>query len=140
MVALVALLSILEVIASLTKDEIVHLAASGTNRPVDKETLDAMSISQRSLLFNLLHTYSLFRKGFIGKEEGERLKANALSRFDLDSRTEEAYRNYIHHMATLWKEIEETGSAYRKNPSIENADAFLAAVYGVGRLKEGDRD
>lgn len=124
----------------ISKEEIIRMAASCINSPVDTEALDAMTISQRSLLFNLLHTYSLFRKGFIGKEEGERLKANALRRFDLDTRTEEAYRNYIHHMAVLWKAIEQTGNAYRKNPSIENADAFLAAVYGVGRLKEGDRN
>ena len=132
---------ILEVIAALmSKEEIIRLAASSINRPIEKELLDSMSMSCRALLFDLMNTYALYRRGFIGKEEGERLKSNSISRYDLDARTEESYKNDLQHMAKLWKAIEETASIYRKDPSIAHADAFLEAVYGVGRLKEGDRD
>lgn len=124
----------------MTKEEIITLAASSVNSPVDKGLLDSMSIAGRAFLFNLINTYSLYRRGFIDKEAGERLKANAISRFDVDSRTEDFYRNYLQHMAKFWKAIEETANAYRKDPSIANADAFLEAVYGVGRLKEGGPD
>lgn len=124
----------------MSKDEIIILAASSINRPVGKEILDSMSISGRAFLFNLMNTYSLYRKGLIDKDLGERLKANAIRQFDLDSRTEEAYKNYIMHTVKLWNAIEAAGNTYRKNPSIENADVFLEAVYGVGRLKEGVSD
>ena len=124
----------------MSKEEIIRLAASSVNRPVDQELLDSLPMSRRAFLFSLMNTYTLYRRGFIGREEGERLKANAISLFDLDVRAEESYKNYLQHMAKMWKAIEKTSSAYRKNPSIENADAFLEAVYGVGRLKEGDQD
>ena len=33
--------------------------------------------------------------------------------------------------ANIWIRIEEKAKTYRENPTIENADAFLNAVYGT---------
>ena len=37
----------------------------------------------------------------------------------------------------FWQNIERAANAYRREPSIENADRLLEAVYGVGRKERG---
>ena len=41
--------------------------------------------------------------------------------------------------ARLWKEIEAAGGRYWEERTLENADAFVEAVYGV-RVKKGNHD
>ena len=44
-------------------------------------------------------------------------------------RTKDVYKS----MADFWKRVEQTASEYAKNPSVETADGFYVAVFGVGR-------
>ncbi len=39
----------------------------------------------------------------------------------------------------MWKQIEAAANRYRTERTLENADAFVKAVYGVGRKKREER-
>ena len=50
-----------------------------------------------------------------------------LDRYRLDSFDEKCLR----HTRELWKNIEASGSAYARDRTVENADRFHEAVYGM---------
>ena len=87
----------------------------------------------------LKNLYNQFREKKITAEQGDKEKKAALMQFQRDIFEYQRDKELIQHHASLWREIELTGSAYRKEPSIEHADAFLAAVYGVKQKMPNSR-
>lgn len=92
------------------------------------------------LWYMLRDIYDRYRNHVITHEEGEAEKKQAIRKYHENKSDYDTAAQILRNHAEMWKNIESTADAYRLHPSIENADAFLAAVYGVGRLKEGDRD
>ena len=94
---------------------------------------DEMDYVERCLFWELNDIYGKYKSGMIGKSEGERLKKKAIDRF-IEAKNEIVRsKEILEHHAKMWREIERTAGEYNRNPTIENADAFVKAVYGVGR-------
>ena len=91
------------------------------------------SCPERCLFYALNNLYMMFQENRITAEQGEEEKKAALLQYQKDMSEYQRNISLIQHQAELWKQIELTASAYRNDPSIEHADAFLAAVYGVNR-------
>lgn len=71
--------------------------------------------------------YQTAALGRITPEQGRREKIAILDRYRLDSFNEKCWR----HTRQLWKNIEAAGSAYAHDRTVENADRFHEAVYGM---------
>ncbi|MBR4874129.1 MAG: hypothetical protein IKV50_09140 [Clostridia bacterium] len=86
---------------------------------------------ERLLWYTLRDVYRDFRTGMSTKEQGELRKKQAIKEFEEETAYLERARKYMMANANLWIRIESAARAYRENKTIENADAFLEAVYGV---------
>ena len=111
------------------KDKIVEYAARGI--VPDQE----MTCPERALFYTLKDVYNDFRKGVLSKDRGETLKNRALRQFDLDQGAFDSALRILRDNAELWKRIETEGNHYRLDRTLENADMFVEAVYGV-RMKQ----
>ena len=114
----------------MTVDEISRYAASG-KMPEEKT-----NCADRCLYYALRDLYAKHRENQITKEDGEKLKRKALNEYQKDCEELNYSGNFLMREAEMWKRIEFAAIKYRKEPSIENADLFLEAVYGCGRKKE----
>ena len=90
-----------------------------------------MTCPERCLWYDLRELYRQFRDGVLTREQGEKLKAQAIRRYDLDTGARESALRILRQNADMWAEIELAGSVYRTDRTLEHADAFIAAVYGV---------
>ena len=93
--------------------------------------VEAMTCPERALWYALRDIYSQFRRGLIDKRKGEELKLKALRQFDLDNQAISNAMKILKEHARFWQSVERTASAYRLERTLENADAFLEAVYNV---------
>lgn len=112
----------------MTTEEISKLARSGS---LPQESL--LTCPERCLYFTLVNLYAEYKQKKITAEQGEKEKKAAIMQYQRDTADYLRHRNLILHYSQLWQNIELAASAYRKEPSIEHADAFLEAVYGVKR-------
>ena len=116
----------------MTKDEIIKYAATG--QMPDQE----MTCPERALFYTLKEIYTRFRNGLITKEQGEVQKNHALRQFELDNSAVSSAMKILRHNSELWKAIEQAGNHYALDRTLENADAFVEAVYNVKlKQKEG---
>lgn len=88
---------------------------------------EGLNRAEHRYYLEMSHTYALLKLGQIDAEYGKRLKLQAREHYS----AELADVRLSEHTAKMWAQIEATGSAYRKDKTIENADAFMSAVYGV---------
>ena len=95
-----------------------------------------MSCPERCLWYALRDIYRRFSNGDVTKEKGDAEKSRALRQFDQDRTRLELADKIVKRDASMWMEIELAGSMYRLDRTLEHADAFVAAVYGV-RAKTG---
>lgn len=107
--------------------EEIKQAAFDWNVPVD----DTLPMAERILWYSLREIYRNYRDAKINKSEGERLANDALKQYRMDSALLAMQRLQIQHQAEMWRDIERAGSIYRLDKSIDNADAFVDAVYGL---------
>ena len=112
----------------MTTDEISKYAYMG--EMPDKE----MSCPERCLWYALRDVYRRFQSGDIKKEQSIQEKSKAIRQFELDCGVLDSAKRIVSHNAAMWSEIELAGSLYGMDRTLENADAFVAAVYG-GKLK-----
>ena len=99
----------------------------------DKE----MTCPERCLWYALRDVYRRFQAGDLKKEQCVREKNRAIKQFELDRNTLNQAKKIIDHNAAMWAEIELAGSLYTMDRTLENADAFVTAVYGVKQKREG---
>lgn len=85
--------------------------------------------------YKLRDVYRDFKAGKISKDEGEVRKRNIFTDRQKEINDHEARYRLDRHFADFWRKIEEAGTTYRKDPTIDNADRFMVAVYGAGRLE-----
>ena len=111
----------------MTTEEIIQHAAK------DQFPQEMMNCAERCLFYTLREIYRDFRSRTIGIEEGEKRKKAALHQFKNDAEDLSRGKALMLEHGIFWQRIETAGSRYRNNPTIETADAFIEAVYGVGR-------
>lgn len=88
---------------------------------------DGLSSSEQLLFLKFRLLYQTAALGSITPEQGRREKIAILDRYRLDSFNEKCWS----HTRQLWKNIEAAGSAYAHDRTVENADRFHEAVYGM---------
>lgn len=109
----------------MTVEEIKKQAYSG-------DTADIINYAEKLLYMQLKDIYADFRLEKIGKAEGERRKAKALSDYAEMQKEAEMQTKYAMRNADLWREIESAAIAYAKSGNhTPEADALMEAVYGV---------
>lgn len=113
----------------MTVDQIAKLAAQNIVPP------EKLSLSESLLWYRLRDLYRTFAAGSISKENAATEKKRIVKQYNADKNTEEAAERYIAYHSELWRNIECAAMAYRENKTIENADKFVEAVYGL-KMKE----
>lgn len=107
--------------------KIAMLAADGGPIP------DGLKQWEQNAYIALRGLYQQYRAGAIDRETAaaEKRKIFKAAR---DAESMEAFWDKLaQSTVTLWREIEAAASAYAKEPTLENADAFYQAVYRVRR-------
>lgn len=106
--------------------QIEDLAFQGKSMPA------GLNAAEQLLFLQFRYLYRYARLVEMSREQGQREKAMLLKEFQKRS----AQVRHMEKSAAMWKEIEAAGNRYGTEPSIENADAFFRAVYGVQRKEE----
>lgn len=105
----------------LRADQLEELAMRNAAMP------DGLSSADQLLFLKFRLLYQTAALGSITPEQGHREKLAILDRYRLDCFDEKCWR----HTRQLWKNIEAVGSAYALDRTVENADRFHEAVYGM---------
>lgn len=108
-----------------TANEITNMAAQ--NIPLQGEQSPAAEL----LYYQAKELYDLHSKGMITAEVGKERKQQIISSYISNINIEKRYIEQNFQMAAFWKTIEAAGRNYAKDRTIENADAFFKAVYGL---------
>lgn len=111
----------------MTVEEISRYASSGVMP--DKE----MNCAERCFFYGMRDLYAKHKENRITRAMGEQEKEKLLKVFKKDSEELEFSKKFLRYQADFWKRIEEAGEKYGTEPTIENADAFMKAVYGAER-------
>lgn len=104
-------------------EELNELAFRDAPVPDTRSQADILAFQELRNLYWFARQHGI--SGEQGKKEKERIKyAYMVNQFleEMQERTNQ-----------MWKEIDIASSEYRKNPTIENADALLFAIYKTGR-------
>lgn len=109
----------------MTKDDISKLAFVNDLPSVE------MTCPERCLWYALRDVYRRFAAGDLTKAQGDEEKRQAVKQFTSDSKKLELADKIIKRNAEMWAEIELAASMFAIDRTLENADAFIRAVYGV---------
>ena len=102
-------------------DQLEELAMRNAAMP------DGLSTAEQLLFLKFRLLYQTAALGSITPEQGRLEKLAILDRYRLDCFDEKCWQ----HTRQLWKIIEAAGSAYALDRTVENADRFQKAVYGM---------
>lgn len=108
-----------------TVQELSSLAAKGTVPEYP------MTANEWLLWYELRDIYKDWRDKTAGEDVLKARKEKAVVRFDEMKRKETQHREDCFRIAKLYKNIEETATAYRKDRSLDNADRMMNVVYGL---------
>lgn len=89
------------------------------------------TIADRLLWYEYRELYQQFRGGLIDQKQAEAEKNRIMQRYDTALAVQEMSDRVFQAQSDLWKRIEPTADRYRLNRTVENADAFIEAVYSV---------
>lgn len=104
-----------------TTDELAKLAYEGT---IPSAVYLNVKPHEWLLWYRLRDLYDAVKNGTEKKEKAAKIKARALELYNADKAM------YARH-TLLWNRIATAGNRYIAVKTIENADAFYKAVYGV---------
>lgn len=106
----------------MTPDELEDLAFRGAEMP------KGLNAAEQALFQSLRRLYAYAKLTHMTTDQGKREKTEILKAFRVFS----FWMRVGRHTDRMWKEIESAGNRYRLDRTLENADAFIKAVYGVG--------
>lgn len=110
----------------MTINDLELLAHKGAKLPA------GLNGAEQIFFLGLRRLYAYAKLSGMLPEQGSQEKAALLKEFGVRnlqiSRAEKTTR--------MWKEIEAAANRYRTERTLENADAFVKAVYGCGRKRE----
>lgn len=90
------------------------------------------------LWYELRDVYDRYKNHIIPKAVGESEKQKAMQRYHNNRSTLDTAETILRHNAKMWAAIEIAADAYRLDRTLENADAFITAVYGAGIKQKGE--
>ena len=91
------------------------------------EMPDGLKWHDKQMFLSLRMLYYQYRIGIVDRETARREKIRLLNDYDFQKWQGE----FTAHIATKIKETEEARTRYRKNRTLENADAIILAFDGV---------
>ena len=100
---------------------------------------DCLRIYEQCAYLALRHLYAMYHRKAIPREEAAREKKKLRAQYEIAKADFETNRRNNLENAQMWKQIEAAANRYRTERTLENADAFVKAVYGVGRKKREER-
>lgn len=98
----------------------------------DEPMPKGLNAAEQLLFLQLRYLYRYARLIRMPRDRGRREKAKLLQEFQKRA----AQVRHMEKSDAMWREIEAAGNRYGTEPTIENADAFYRAVYGVKRKEE----
>lgn len=116
------------------KTEQIRVAAY-KNEPLCEQ--QKWTLADRLLWCEYRELYRKYERGAIRKEDAEKERNRIVRQYDANVAEQEMNDRVYDAQAKLWKRIEAAACAYRKDRTLENADAFIDAVYNV-QFKKGD--
>ena len=111
----------------MTEREIILLTAKSDSLPQNAE------VEERALHSRIRLLYRMFQDGIISAKEGEDLKRDAITKYHQYISERESIKKLQQNNVNLWRRIELATSAYCREPTIENADKIISALYGMDR-------
>lgn len=109
----------------MTDDQISQLAAKQEMPP------DGMTYVDWLLWYMLRDIYRDFKSGKLDAQKGAERKRHALEVWEKESFRVRQLNELADSAGKLWKRIEIAGCNYRKDRTLENADALMKAIYGL---------
>lgn len=97
---------------------------------------EGLRLYEQSAFQALRHLYSMYHRKAISREDAAREKKLIRFQYDRAKADFETNRKNILDNARMWKEIEEAANRFGKDRTLENAEAFVQAVYGCGLKSE----
>ena len=83
------------------------------------------------LWYELRDVYADWRQKAETEEKLKTRKENAVARFEKLKATEKQHSDDCRRIARFFQEVEDAGITYRKERTMENADALMNIVYGL---------
>ena len=111
----------------LNEDTIPLLAACGEELP------RWAPVEERAFYSRLRLLYVMFKDGAISAADGKQHKTQALLQFRQDVANRESVKKDSSRLPAFWRGIEQAANKYCTEPTIENADALIYAIYKVPR-------
>lgn len=99
---------------------------------------DGLRLYEQSAFQALRHLYAMYHRKAISRDDAAREKDQIRFQYDRAKADFETNRKNILAHAKLWKEIESAANRFGRERTLENAEAFVQAVYGCGLKKEGE--
>ena len=92
---------------------------------------DGLTLMEQYAYQAMRNLYGSYRKGLVTKDQAVLEKRRILKSLK-QALEKEAFRDKTEkHTASLWKAIESAAARYKNERTLESADAFMEAVYGV---------
>lgn len=107
----------------MTIEQLEDMAFRGEPMP------ELRSQAQVLLFLHFRNLYDYAKRIQMAPEQGAREKHEILKAYEINKFLEDLQEQ----TNNMWKRVEVTAMEYRKNPSIENADKLLEALYRVDR-------
>ena len=105
-------------------DELERIAMRGGPMP------DGLNLTDQWFFQSISLLYERYRAGFINREKGKKEKGQIVYQRDKEMRQRKCGDKLINHHVAQTKAVESAQNAYRKNRTLENADALSAALDG----------
>lgn len=108
-----------------TVQELSALAAKG------QMPAFGMTYYEWLLWYELRDVYADWRAKTASEEKLKARKESAVARYDKLKTAEKTHSDDCRRIAALFQSLEEVSTAYRKDRTLENADALMNVVYGL---------
>lgn len=93
---------------------------------------DGLRLYEQATYTSLRNLYGLYHRQAISKEQAAKEKRLITAEYEKQKNAAEFLQKRCEHSAKLWKEIEAAASRFARERTVEAAEDFVQAVYGVG--------
>ena len=105
---------------------------------LEPEPAESWKAPEIVLWYAFRELYRDYRARKIAEDKAKSIKSEIIKRYHVQKTEYETMQNIVLRQAEMWQKIEIAGSRYRLDRKLENADAFIEAVYGV-QIKRTER-
>ena len=100
---------------------------------------EGLRIYEQAAYQALRYLYAMYHRKAISREEAAREKKLIRVQYDRAKADFETNRRNLLAHAEMWRKIEAAANRFGQERTLENAEAFVQAVYGCGVKKEEEK-